>query len=148
MSTKAKEVVLDKEVIEAELRAELEAQIRAEIKAESEAKIKEEAEKVAALEEKLKQQEASLELQIREEEKSIQQQLKEMEQVWLEIPEDPNNPDDVVPIGWNGVIYAVPRGQRFKVPVAIYDVWNDSYQRTKEVNKRVRESVKKEIKVL
>lgn len=148
MSTKAKEIVLDKEVVEAELRATLEAEIRAEIKAETEAKEKEEAQKVAELEEQLKKHEAGLEAQVRELEKSAKQQLKEMEQVWLEIPEDPNNPDDVVPIGWNGVIYSVPRGQRFKVPMAIYDVWNDSYTRTKEVQKRIRDSVKKEIQVI
>lgn len=118
--------------------AALESQIRAKIEAEKEAEIK-------ALEDKIKQSEAGLESQIRSEEKTVKQQLKEMKKVLIEIPEDPNNPDDIVPVGYNGVIYSIPRGQQFEVPEAIYNIWKESYDKTKEVNKRIRDSVKKEI---
>lgn len=94
------------------------------------------------------QSEANLEAQIRQEEKTLKQQLAAYPKVMLEIPEDPNNPDDVVPIGWNGIIYAVPRGKMFEVPKPIYDIWKYSYEKTKEVNKRIRESTKKELKIL
>ncbi len=131
---------------------ELKAQIEAEIRGEYEAKAKEKEEKDAAereaLEEKIKNSEASLEAQIKKEEKSLKQQLDAFPKVKMEIPEDPNNPDDVVPIGWNGIIYAIPRGQQFEVPEPIYDIWKNSYDQTKAVNKRIRESTKKEIQVL
>lgn len=131
---------------------ELKAKIEAEIRGEYEAKAKEKEEKDAAereaLEEKIKNSEASLEAQIKKEEKSLKQQLEAFPKVKMEIPEDPNNPDDVVPIGWNGIIYAIPRGQQFEVPQPIYDIWKNSYDQTKAVNKRIRESTKKEIQVL
>jgi len=124
---------------------DLKAQIRAELLAEIEAE-KEQA--IAAIEEKLAKTEAEMESQIRAEEKTAEQQLDAMPKVMLEIPEDPNNPDDVVPIGFNGIIYAVPRGIPFEVPKAIYDIWKDSHLRTQEVNKRVRDSVKKEVNIM
>ncbi len=131
---------------------ELKAKIEAEIRGEYEAKAKEKDEKDAtereALEEKIKNSEASLEAQIKKEEKSLKQQLEAFPKVKMEIPEDPNNPDDVVPVGWNGIIYAIPRGQQFEVPQPIYDIWKNSYDQTKAVNKRIRESTKKEIQVL
>lgn len=130
----------------------LKAQIEAEIRAEYEEKLKKEAEKAERekkkLEEKIAKQEKNLEAQIVAQEKTLKQQLKEMPKVTIHIPEDPNNPDDVVPIGWNGIIYAVPRGQDFEVPVVIRDIWLESYKKTQEVQKRIRESVKKEIKIL
>lgn len=92
--------------------------------------------------------EKNLEAQIRKEEKSLKQQLEEMPKRTIEIPEDPNNPDDVVPVGWNGIIYAIPRGIAFEVPEVIYDIWKESHKKTQEVNKRIRESVKKEITVI
>jgi hypothetical protein len=94
------------------------------------------------------QSEANLEAQIKKEEKTLRQQLESFPKVPIEIPEDPNNPDDVVPVGWNGIIYAIPRGKQFEVPKPIYDIWKYSYEKTKEVNKRIRESTKKEIQVL
>ncbi|WP_028609228.1 hypothetical protein [Paenibacillus harenae] len=95
-----------------------------------------------------KANEASLEAQIAVEEKSLKQQLQEMKKVKLTIPEDPNNPDDVVPIGWNGIIYAVPRGMEFDVPEVIRDIWQESYSKTMAVQRRIRESVNKEIKII
>lgn len=81
-------------------------------------------------------------------EKSFKKQLDGMKKVTLTIPEDPLNPDDVVPVGWNGVIYAIPRGVEVEVPKVIADIWRESYQKTQEVNKRIRESTKKELKIL
>lgn len=92
--------------------------------------------------------EANLEAQIAQEEKSLLQQLQEMPKVKLTIPEDPNNPDDVVPIGWNGIVYAVPRGIEFDVPEVIREIWQESYSKTMAVQRRIRESVNKEIKII
>jgi hypothetical protein len=92
--------------------------------------------------------EKNMEAQIAKQEKTLRQQLDEMPKVSIEIPEDPNNPDDVVPVGWNGIIYAIPRGQQFEVPNVIYDIWKESHKKTQEVNKRIRESITKEIQVL
>lgn len=92
--------------------------------------------------------EKSLERQITKAERSYKSQLEGMKKVSLTIPEDPNNPDDVVPITWNGITYAVPRGIEFEVPEVIRDIWKESYEKTQAVNKRIRESVKKEIKIL
>jgi hypothetical protein len=131
-----------------ELRAQIEAEVRAKIEAESNAKLEKEASLRKELEEKIKFNEANLEAQIAQEEKNLKKQLDEMPKVFIEIPEDPNNPDDVVPVGWNGIIYAIPRGQQFEVPKVIYEIWRESHKKTQEVNKRIRESVTKEITVL
>jgi len=82
-------------------------------------------------------------------EKSAAQQLKEMKKEKIIIPDDPQNPGDkVVPIGYNGVVYTVPRGVETEVPAAIASIWRDSYERTRAVNQRIDESTKKEIKVM
>jgi hypothetical protein len=91
--------------------------------------------------------ESNLEKKIRQEEKTLKQQLDNMRKISIEIPEDPNNPDDVVPVGWNGIVYSIPRGRMFEVPEAIYNIWKESHERTKAANKRIRESVTKEIVV-
>lgn len=92
--------------------------------------------------------EVNLEKEIEKQEKNLRQQLDAMPKVSIEIPEDPDNPEDVVPIGWNGIIYAIPRGQQFEVPKIIYEIWKESYDKTKAVNKRIRESTQKEVKVI
>ena len=93
--------------------------------------------------------EQSLERLAAQAEKTVAQQLKEMEKVEITIPGDPLNPNDkVVPIGFNGVIYTVPRDVPTKVPVAIAEIWRDSYKRTLEINQRIDDSVKKEVKVM
>jgi hypothetical protein len=94
------------------------------------------------------QSELNLEAEIKKQEKTLKQQLESFPKVMMEIPEDPNNPDDVVPVGWNGIIYAIPRGRQFEVPQPIYEIWKYSYEQTKAVNKRIRESTRKEIQVL
>lgn len=92
--------------------------------------------------------EKNLEAKITKDEKALKAQLEAMPKVKIIIPEDPLNPDDVVPVGWNGIIYAIPRGQEFDVPEVIYDIWKESYTKTQAVNKRVRENANKEIKIL
>ncbi|PNQ82691.1 hypothetical protein [Paenibacillus sp. F4] len=91
--------------------------------------------------------EKKLESQIAREEKDYKKQLAKMKKVTMTIPEDPNNPDDVVPVVWNGIVYTIPRGVEVEVPEVIRDIWRESYTKTQEVNKRIRESVKKELKI-
>jgi hypothetical protein len=131
-----------------ELRAQIEAELKEKYAAEAKEKENAAEKELKKLEEKLNKHEKSLELKAKEQEKTIKQKLDAMKKVSIEIPEDPNNPDDVVPVGWQGVIYAIPRGQQFEVPEVIYQVWKESYEKTKEVNKRIRESTQKEIQVL
>jgi seryl-tRNA synthetase len=119
------------------------AKLRAQIAQELKEEIKKEL--LAEKEEELNDSAKNLEAQIAAQEKTLKQQLAKMPKVAIEIPEDPNNPDDVVPVGWNGIIYAIPRGRQFEVPKAIYDIWKESHEKTKAVNKRIRESITKEI---
>jgi hypothetical protein len=121
------------------------AKLRAQIAQELKEEIKKEI--LAEIEEEQSEAEKNLEAQIASMDKTLLQQLAKMPKVAIEIPEDPNNPDDVVPVGWNGIIYAIPRGRQFEVPKAIYEIWKESHEKTKEVNKRIRESVTKEIVV-
>lgn len=132
---------------EKELREKIEAEIRAKLADEQKEKDEKAAKEKEELEKKLASHEANLEKQIRDQEKSLKDKLKTMKKVSIEIPEDPNNPDDVVPVTWNGITYAIPRGRQFEVPEAIYNVWKESHERTKAVNKRIRESSQKEIMV-
>ncbi|MBA9088726.1 hypothetical protein FHR92_005244 [Fontibacillus solani] len=92
--------------------------------------------------------EKASERKLAKQESALKSQLKKMKKVKLTIPEDPLNPDDVVPVGWNGIIYAIPRGIEVEVPEVIAEIWRESYQKTQEVNKRIRESTKKELKIL
>lgn len=98
---------------------------------------------------KEEQQELQLEREAAMSEMNAAQQLKAMPKVSLIIPDDPLNPGDkVVPIGFNGVVYTIPRGIQVDVPKAIADIWNDSYNRTRAVNERIDQSTKKEVKVM
>lgn len=93
--------------------------------------------------------EKQLEKLAAEAEKSAAQQLKEMPKVQILIPDDPQNPSDkVVPIGFNGVVYTVPRGILTEVPTAIAEIWNDSYTRTRAANQRIENSTKQEIQTV
>lgn len=137
----------EKKIDEKALRAQIEAELRAQFEEEKKSELAKAEKEKKALEQKLANHEANLEKQIRDQEKSLKAQLKSMKKVPIEIPEDPNNPDDVVPVTWNGITYAIPRGRQFEVPQVIYDIWKLSHERTKEVNKRIRESTQKEIVV-
>ncbi len=82
-------------------------------------------------------------------EKTTKAILNEMPKVKIIIPHDPQNPSDkVVPVGFNGVTYAIPRGVQVEVPQPIAEIWNDSYSRTVAANNRIEESVTKEVKVM
>jgi hypothetical protein len=94
-------------------------------------------------------QEPLTEAQMQQEEKSLKAILAAMPKKKLLIPHDPNNPDDVVPIGWNGVIYAVPRGIEFEVPEVIADLWNNHYTQTIATQQRMNKITRnKDIEVL
>lgn len=105
-------------------------------------------EQAAQNEKDLAASEKAGEKQIARQENALMKQLNKMKKVNMTIPDDPLNPDDVVPVGWNGIIYAIPRGIEVEVPEVIRDIWKESYEKTQEVNKRIRESTKKEIKIL
>lgn len=93
--------------------------------------------------------EQTLERMAANDQKSVAQQLKEMEKVEITIPDDPQNPEDkIVPVVFQGELYTVPRGIPTKVPIAIAEIWRDSYNRTRAVNQRIDESVNKEVKVM
>ncbi|MFC8561407.1 hypothetical protein [Peribacillus frigoritolerans] len=120
---------------------ELKAQLRAELQQEMEAE-REAAEKKAAKEE------ARLERELAKEEKSMKAILDAQPKKLIHIPENPMNPNEVVPVGVNGVIYAIPVGQDFEVPQSIYETWKYSYDKTRQANKRMEEVLKKEITIL
>lgn len=94
--------------------------------------------------------ERSLEREFKKEEQSVKQILDSEEKVRILIPEDPLNPGDVVPVGVNGVIYAIPRGKEFLVPKSIYDTWSYSYQKTLIANSKIKVAAleEKEIEIL
>lgn len=101
------------------------------------------------VQEELMLDEKTLERRAADDEKSAAQLLKEMEKVEITIPDDPLNPGDkLVPIGFQGVVYTVPRGIPTKVPIAIAEIWYDSYNRTRAVEQRIEDSTKKEVKVM
>lgn len=77
------------------------------------------------------------EAELRAEENSLKAQLAARPKVKLIIPDDPNNPGDVVPIGWNGIIYSVPRGIEFEVPDVIAEHWNLHYIQTRAANQKM-----------
>lgn len=95
---------------------------------------------------KEEQQEMNLEQVAREDQKSVRQTLNEMEKVLIHIPIDSANEEDqVVPIGFNGEFEFVKRGVDQYVPKAIADIWRDSYERTRQAEKRMNRT-DKEIK--
>lgn len=91
---------------------------------------------------------ANLEAQIALEEKSFKQQLAARPKVKISVPRDPSNPNDTQLVGWNGVIYSIPRGVTVEVPDLIAQIWEESYNKTDEINMRIEESVTKEVKVM
>lgn len=88
------------------------------------------------------------EAELTKEIKNFKEYLDKQPKVSIMIPEDPLNPDDVVPIGINGVIYAIPRGQMFEVPKPIADIWNNSYKETQKANQKIRKSMEKDIQIM
>ena len=87
--------------------------------------------------------------EFKDEEISFKKYLDSCPKVPIIIPEDQNNPDDVMSVSLNGVVYAIPRGIQFEVPKPIYDVWKYSYDMTMKANKKMREQMgHKEITVM
>lgn len=119
----------------------LKEQLKAELQAEFEADRKKAEEKAA-------KEEARLEKELAKQEKTMKAILEAEPKKVIHIPENPLNPNEVVPVGVNGVIYAIPVGQDFEVPKSIYDTWKYSYDKTREANKKMDEVLKKEIKIL
>lgn len=91
---------------------------------------------------------SNLEAQIALEEKSLKQRLAERPKVKISVPRDSSNPNDTQIVGWNGVIYSIPRGVTVEVPDYIAEIWEESYNNTDKINMRIEESVNKEIKVM
>lgn len=127
------------------LRAQIEAELRAEIEAETQQKIAQAKQDAV---DQLKAQELNLEKQIEKQEKTLKEMLEAMPKKTIEIPVDESNPDDVAIVGWNGIIFAIPKGQPFDVPEVIYNIWKESHTKTMAVQKRIRESINKEIKII
>lgn len=97
--------------------------------------------------EQIKMEEKALERQAASDEKTVAEQLKAMKKVTIMIPDDPNNPNDkVVPIGFNGIVYGVKRGEAVEVPEAIAEIYQRSYQNTRDVINRIEKSTSTEIK--
>jgi hypothetical protein len=131
-----------KETIETSINLEeLKAQLKEELKAEFEATQK-------AAEEKAAKEESRLEKEIEKQTKTMKAKLEAEPKKTILIPENPMNPNEVIPVGVNGVIYAIPVGQEFEVPESIYNTWKYSYDKTREANKRMDQVLKKELKIL
>jgi hypothetical protein len=94
-----------------------------------------------------KKVEKEIERKIAKEEQSFKEKLAKEKKVSIHIPDDPLNPDDVVPVGLNGVIFAIPRGQTFEVPESIYKVWKYSYDETVKANRKIKVEKNKQIQV-
>lgn len=137
-TTKKEEIIGTQPIIDLE---EIKAQLRVELEAEFEAKKKQEEAKAA-------KEEARLEKELAKQEKTMKAILDAEPKKTIHIPENPLNPNEVVPVGVNGVIYAIPVGQDFEVPKSIYDTWKYSYEKTREANKKMDAVLKKEIKIL
>ncbi len=64
------------------------------------------------------------------------------------IPKDPQNKDDThYPIGVNGIIFNVRRGEMVQVPLAVAEVWEDSFRRTEEANDRIDRSTSEKVEL-
>lgn len=92
--------------------------------------------------------EATMEAQISSEERNLKNFLAERPKVKIIIPRDPQNPNDTQIVGWNGIIYSIPRGKAVDVPDVIANIWQESYDKTDAINQRIEQSVNTEVKVM
>ncbi|MFX3633723.1 MAG: hypothetical protein ACE3L7_25560 [Candidatus Pristimantibacillus sp.] len=82
------------------------------------------------------------------EQQSTLKRLQALPKKTIFIPEDPQNPDDlVVPVCVNGVTYSIPRGKKFEVPDVIADIWEESYTKTQAANRRIKVQQDLDIKI-
>jgi hypothetical protein len=134
---------------EVALRAQIETEMKAKIEAELRVKIEAEMKTAQqAKDEAIAKQEAAMEKTFAKQEQSVKAMLKAQKQVAIHIPENPNNPGEIVPVGFNGVIYAIPTGQDFEVPQSIYDTWKYAYDKTREANRKMDQLLNKEITIM
>lgn len=90
---------------------------------------------------------ASHEREFKKAEKTMKDILAKEKKVTIFIPENPINPNEVVPVSLNGVTYAIPVGQEFEVPESIYKVWKYSYDETRKANAKMAQVLNKEINI-
>lgn len=95
-----------------------------------------------------KKTEQTMERDMAKAEQSTLAALKKCKKVPIFIPIDPNNPDDVTVVGINGVIYSIPRGEQYEVPEPVYKVWKDSFDKTREAEKKMTVKRDKKLEVL
>lgn len=91
---------------------------------------------------------ANIEAEIAIQEKSLKKQLEERPKVKISVPRDSSNPNDTQLVGWNGVIYSIPRGKTVEVPDVIAEIWQESYNKTDDINQRIEQSVNTEVTVM
>jgi hypothetical protein len=97
--------------------------------------------------EELTQEEKAIERNLAKQERSMKAILDAEKKVPIFIPENPLNPNEVVPVSINGVTYAIPTGESFEVPESIYKVWKYSYDETRKANIKMQEVLNKELKI-
>lgn len=129
------EILALMEQVKAEAKAEAIAEMQAQIDAAKAVDVEAETEKALENSEKA----------MAEQEKTMKSILLAQPKKTILIPEDPLNANEPLAIGINGVIFAVPRGVEVEVPQSVYEVWKDSYERTRKANNRI---TVKEIKEL
>jgi multidrug efflux pump subunit AcrA (membrane-fusion protein) len=147
-----KKLEVDIEAIKAQLKEEARQELQAELEhakeqAKEELQVEHKAE-MEALEKKIAADEAKMEKSLDKEEQSIKAYLKSCKKVNILIPENPMNPNEVVPVVYQGVIYSIPVGQDFEVPQPIYDTWKYSYDMTRAANQKMDKVLKKEISIM
>lgn len=70
----------------------------------------------------------------------VKEQLEKEKKVNIFIPVDEMNPDlDIFEINLSGYKYQIPRGQEFQVPVSIYEIWKESYEKTLRAERKIAE---------
>lgn len=107
------------------LKAELRAELMEDLKREYEAKASEE--------------EQRNEKALNEADKRMKDILLAQPKRLIHIPEDPLNPsDESVIIAVNGVIFGVPRGLDIEVPESVAEAWKWSYQQTRRANEKIK----------
>lgn len=80
-------------------------------------------------------------------EKSMRQILDEQKKKTILIPENPLNPNEVVPVSLNGVTYAIPTGIECEVPESIYKIWKYSYDETRKAQQKMGNLLNKKLEI-
>ena len=80
-------------------------------------------------------------------ENNIRQILDEQKKKTILIPENPLNPNEVVPVSLNGVTYAIPTGIECEVPESIYKIWKYSYDETRKAQQKMGNLLNKKLEI-